>query len=197
MCCSLPRQTFVKTALFPHFKRKPWINNQAKRVSRTRWRGSSVWEHRGRRVNRVTLNLLSLLLQLTSSRCEEETGPYTHIPPPIFSPIVFCILIVVLFFFSGAPPGLWSKQPGSYVEPCLWACQNKEVWRRESKAIIFRIQWCTWSFVFVKIFLCPCSSACSGGRMEICGGHAVSRAAARGQTCCPAAAKGHYTGTGM
>lgn len=32
--------------------------------------------------------------------------------------------------------------------------------------------------------------------MESCGGHADSRAATGGQTCGPAAAEGHYTGTG-
>lgn len=46
----------------------------------------------------MTLNLLSLSLQLTSSRCKKETGPYTQIPPPIFSPIVFFILILLFFF---------------------------------------------------------------------------------------------------
>lgn len=33
--------------------------------------------------------------------------------------------------------------------------------------------------------------------MEKCGRHADSRAATRGQTCCPAAAQGHYTGAGI
>lgn len=39
-------------------------------------------------------------------------------------------------------------------------------------------------------------SARSGGCMESCGGHADSRAATWGPTCCTTAAEGHYTGAG-
>ena len=57
----------------------PWINNKARRVWRTRWRGSLVWGRRAHRANRVIANHRNLLLPQTSSRCAEETiHLYTH-----------------------------------------------------------------------------------------------------------------------
>lgn len=70
-----------------------------------------------------------------------------------------------------------------------WVC-----WRRSIFVVVW---WTVRSLLYLLKSECICCPACSGGCMEKCGRHADSRAATRGQTCCPAAAQGHYTGAGI
>lgn len=139
----------------------PWINNQARRVSRTRWRGSLGWDHRGHRANRVNLNRPSLSLRLTSSRCAEETSVHVHTHKLITHLIFFSVSnfasrhgLGFLFFLSGAPPGLRSDQPGSHDESCMWSCQNQKVWGGESA------MWYFW-YSSTCFLLCLSISVCA------------------------------------
>lgn len=80
---------------------KPWINSQARRAWRTRWRGSLGWDHRVHRINRAKPNRLSSSSQMTSSRWAEHNKPLYMFRAPNHFYLMFCITIVLfcLFFF--------------------------------------------------------------------------------------------------
>lgn len=73
-CVLLFFQAAVSPSLcsLPRLQVGPWINNQARRVSGTRWRGSLGWDPHDHQANRVITDRLSLSLRLTLSRCAEE-----------------------------------------------------------------------------------------------------------------------------
>lgn len=79
---------------------KPWINSQARRVWRTRWRGSLGWDHRVHQINRAKPNRLSSSSQMTSSRWAEHNKPlYMFHAPSDFLPHVLHHNRPVLFCF--------------------------------------------------------------------------------------------------
>ena len=109
----------------------PWINNKARRVWGTRWRGSLVWGQRAPPANRVIANHRNLLLPQTSSRCAEETVHiHTHtntlklIVLLISQPIVFFRGLTPPLCLSGAPARLRPEQSHSHDEPRLWTGKN-------------------------------------------------------------------------
>lgn len=93
---------------------KPWINSKARRVWRTRWRGSLGWDHRVLRINRAKPNHLSSSSQMTSSRWAEHNKPlYMFRAQSHFLPHVLhhnhrasCFFFFAFLFYPGAPPWL-------------------------------------------------------------------------------------------
>lgn len=123
----------------------------------------------------------------------------THHSFDIFFHIMFRIAsrswILIFFVRSSTRIAVWAT--GFAWWTMYVVLPKQKSLRRWVCDVIFLIQQYMFSSVFVNICMCTCSSACSGGSMESRGGHAVSRAATWGQTCCPTAAEGHYTGTGL
>lgn len=66
--------------------------------------------------------------------CREKKNIFSlivHTNKPSISVIHICC-VLSLVWVTGAPPRLWPEQPGPYVEPSLWPCQNQKVWRGEN-----------------------------------------------------------------
>lgn len=185
------------------FQAGPWINNQARRVSRTRWRGSLGSVHSVLRTNRVTLNPPSLSLRLTSSRSAEATEclcMFTECLPFFSQHIFHCLtyFFALVRFRSSTQIAVWATVFALWTTSVsLPKWKSLRRWVCWLRSIFVVVWWTVRSLLYLLKSECICCSACSGGCMEKCGRHADSRAATRGQTCCPAAAQGHYTGAGI
>lgn len=133
----------------------PWINNPARRVSRTRWRGSLGWDPRGHRANRMKPNRPSLSLRLTSLRCAEQAEHLymlIHTQTWVFSHRVLHPVMALMFFRSSTQTAV-SATVFAWWTMCVILPKRKNLRRWDCSR-------CDISDTAVHIIFCVCQNLC-------------------------------------